>query len=96
MARHVINDALWVGLKRLLPKMKGRKGINDRNFIEVVAWIMRTGAPWRDMPIEFGPWKTVCNRYSRWARLGVIDKTLQTLKKRWDYRRDLYDRFNNN
>lgn len=40
----------------------------DRNFVNAVVWITRTGAPWRDLDGEFGPWKRIYNRFRRWAR----------------------------
>jgi transposase len=83
MARVVIDDAMWERLQRLLPKPKGRHGGDDRMFLEAVCWVVRTGSPWRDMPPEFGPWKTVYNRYNRWAKLGYLDAVLGVLKKRW-------------
>jgi transposase len=42
--------------------------MDDRNFIEAVLWWRRTGVPWRDLPSDFGPWKTVFNRFDRWAK----------------------------
>ena len=52
----------------------------DRNFIEAVLWWRRTGAPWRDLPGEFGPWKTVFNRFDRWAKNGKWDRMFQVLQ----------------
>ena len=86
MAREVITDEIWEKLKVLLPKPKGRHGKNDRVFMESVCWVVRTGAPWRDLPQEFGPWKTVYNRYNRWVKKGHLDKILEILKKRWGSR----------
>ena len=85
MARFVIDDIMWKRLKELLPKqpLGGRPGRDDRLFIEAVCWVIRTGAPWRDLPIEYGPWKTVYNRYSRWVKLGKFTVILEILKKRW-------------
>jgi transposase len=40
----------------------------DRNFIEAVLWWCSTGAAWRDLPVEFGSWKTVFKRFDRWAK----------------------------
>ncbi|MEA9445902.1 transposase (plasmid) [Candidatus Fukatsuia symbiotica] len=50
MAREVITERIWEALKVLLPAAKGRHGKDDRNFLEAVCWIVRTGAPWRDLP----------------------------------------------
>ena len=83
MARTVLTDEMWERLKDLLPQPKGRHGKDDRNFIEAVCWILRTGSPWRDLPEELGSWKTTYNRYSRWVKKGHLDKILEVLKKRW-------------
>ena len=85
MARMVLNDALWSKLEKLLPLREkgGRPPQNDRLFIEAVCWVIRTGAPWRDMPPEYGPWKTAYNRYNRWCKNGEFDRILSILKKRW-------------
>jgi len=40
-------------------------------FLEAVLWIMRTGAPWRDLPDEYGRWHTVYMRFPRWAKKGI-------------------------
>ena len=49
-------------------------------FIEAVLWIHRTGAPWRDLPSDFGPWKTVFNRFDRWSKLGRWQGLFEALK----------------
>ncbi len=84
MARMVIDDLLWSKLEKLLPKREeGGRPANDRLFIEAVCWIVRTGAPWRDLPPEYGSWKTIYNRYNRWCKNGEFDRILSILKKRW-------------
>jgi transposase len=45
---------------------------------------MRTGAPWRDLPTEYGPWQTVASRFYRWGRSGVWGHILQTLHQQAD------------
>jgi len=62
---------------------KGRHGKDDRMFLEAVYWIIRTGAPWRDLSPECGRWKTVYNRYNNWIKRGYLDKILEALKKIW-------------
>ena len=86
MTRYVITDEIWAQIQPLLPKPKGRHGKDDRLFLEAVIWIIRTGAPWRDLPIEFGPWKTVYNRYNCWVKLGTLDELFELIKKRWGQR----------
>ena len=76
MLRVSITDEIWEKIRPLLPVPKGRHGRNDRQFLGAVSWVLRTGAPWRDLPEEFGPWKTVYNRYSRWVKKRHLDKIL--------------------
>lgn len=48
---------------------RGPKG-DTRRFVEAVVWVLRSGAPWRDLSTRFGPWKRVYRRYRRWALAG--------------------------
>jgi putative transposase len=73
MLRQQLSDRGWARLDAIL-KAEGRVGrpstLGDRNFFEAVLWWRRTGVPWRDLPAEFGPWKTIFNRFDRWAKRG--------------------------
>jgi transposase len=42
--------------------------------LEAIAWRYRTGSPWRDLPVEFGPWQSVYDRHVRWSRDGTYDR----------------------
>ena len=59
---------------------RGRPAQDDRRFIEAVLWWRRTGVPWRDLPSEFGPWKTVFNRFDRWSKSGRWSWLLSALQ----------------
>ena len=59
---------------------RGRPPRDNRNFIEAVLWIHRTGAPWRDLPVDFGSWNTVFNRFDRWAKTGRWSAIFQALQ----------------
>lgn len=63
--RQHLSDAQWAKVEAFLKGdyKTGEPGRDDRKFIEAVLWWRRTGVPWRDLPIEFGPWKTVFNRF---------------------------------
>ena len=65
--RMQLDNRQWTKLSRVIEAQRGvgRRGRDDRNFVEGVLWIHRTGAPWRDLPSDFGPWKTVYNRFDR-------------------------------
>jgi transposase len=50
-----------------------------------VVWILRTGAPWRDLPTDYGNWNTGFRRFSRWTKSGVWDKIREELIKEPDF-----------
>lgn len=70
MHRHALTDEQWLRLKSVLSHHPpGRKSLRgDRLFIDAVLWRAKTGVPWRDLPERFGPWKSVYNRFSNWAK----------------------------
>lgn len=77
-----LNDEQWRVVKEFLVRDRGagRRGSDDRKFIEAVLWWRRTGVPWRDLPREFGWWKTVFNRFDRWSKNGKWRRLFATLK----------------
>jgi len=86
--RHDISDRAWSILEPHLPGRKGqvgRPGANNRQFIEAVFWILRTGAPWRDLPRDLGHWKNVNRRFCRWRDKGVWERLLNLLIEEPDY-----------
>jgi len=78
MVRQQLDERQWQKVRAVLRAKQGagRPGSDDRNFIEAVLWWLRTGVPWRDLPTEFGSWKTVFNRFDRWAQKLPLDKEL--------------------
>ena len=82
MIRTVLTDAQWERIAPLLPGKKGdpgRSGEDNRRSLEGILWIVRTGAPWRDLPEYFGNWFTVWKRFRRWALNGVFEKVFKAL-----------------
>lgn len=82
MARKKLSNRQWKRIAPLLPAQrgKGRPYIQDhRTTIEGILWIARTGAPWRDLPPQFGKWGTVYQRFNRWVRSGVFDAVFASL-----------------
>ena len=47
--------------------------------IEAILWVLRTGAPWRDLPPEFGPWQSAYDRFRAWTENGLWKSILQGL-----------------
>lgn len=75
--RHDISDRMWALLEPHLPGRKGSLGRNardNRQFINAVIWILRTGAPWRDLPPDYGDWKNTNRRFCRWRDKGIWEK----------------------
>jgi len=72
MRRHALTDEQWARLEPVLPKrQRGPATLRgERLFIDAVLFRAKTGLPWRDLPERFGPWKTVYNRFARWAEKG--------------------------
>ena len=86
--RQDISDKVWALLRPLLPGQKGQWGgiaKDNRKFINAVFWILRTGAPWRDMPSSYGKWGTVHQRFRRWRNAGIWEKILEALINEPDY-----------
>jgi transposase len=57
MPRHSLSDEQWARIEPLLPPEKpltGRPSISHRRFFNAILWLVRTGAPWRDLPAEHG------------------------------------------
>ena len=95
MSRHDISDELWQRLEPLvcLPRKdpRGRPSKDARLMFNGVLWILRTGAPWRDLPAEFGPWQTVYKRFNAWAKLPLWQDILATLAQDADLEAVLFD-----
>ena len=75
----MVSDAVW---ERYAPYLPGRRPgawggfypqYDNRTVLEAVLWVARTGAPWRDLPTEFGPRNTIYQRFRRWCQQGVFD-----------------------
>jgi putative transposase len=82
MVRLQLDDRQWRKVSAILHAERGpgRPPKDDRNFIEAVLWWRRTGVPWRDLPEDFGPWKTVFNRFDRWSKTGKWNRLFQGLQ----------------
>lgn len=58
---------------------------NNRRFVNAVLWILRTGAPWRDLPASYGDWKNTHRRFCRWRDKGIWEALLEQLIDDPDY-----------
>lgn len=80
--RHELVDAEWEFVKDLLPQPcgRGRPPSDNRLMLNGMLWVLRTGAPWRDLPEErFGPWETVYTRFNGWRADGTLARVAEAL-----------------
>ncbi|QRO14403.1 IS5 family transposase [Moraxella osloensis] len=84
MARTVITDNIWEQLQTTMKAHGCHQWKNDRTVMEAILWKLRTGAPWRDIPIELGSWKTAYNRFNRWSKKRLVAEFFFDLRKEID------------
>lgn len=86
--RHDISDRSWRLIEPHLPGRKGmwgREAKDNRLFINAVFWILRTGAPWRDLPPDYGDWKNTHRRFSRWRDKNIWENLLEYIISEPDF-----------
>jgi transposase len=85
MNRGDLTNEEWEKLQPLLPPQKqktGRPALDHRQIINGILWILRTGAPWRDMPERYGIWSTISSRFYRWRKAGTWDGLLKEIQEK--------------
>jgi hypothetical protein len=74
-----LSDCEWAAIKPMLPnKPRGVPRVNDRRVLNGIFWVLRSGAPWRDLPKAYGPRKAVdefagCVEYAPWITLALFE-----------------------
>lgn len=94
MERRLISDDFWTRLSPILPGKEGdpgRSGLDNRQFVEAVLYIARTGAPWRDLPSSFGQWNSIYQRFARWQKNGVWERIFAEFSRGGDFNDVLVD-----
>lgn len=87
-----LTDEQWDILKLIVPPDsrrsdgRGRPWKEARAVLNGILWILRTGAPWHDMPDRYPPYQTCHRRFQKFVRDGTLEKILQSLAE------DLRDR----
>ena len=78
--RYELSDSEWAIIKPFLPnKSRGVRRVNDRRVLNGIFWVLRSGAPWRDLPVCYGPRTTCYNRFVRWRTAGVWGRIMDSL-----------------
>ena len=87
-----LTDEQWEVLEPLIPDPprradgRGRPWRDPRDVLDAILWVLRTGAPWHDLPERYPPYQTCHRRFQRWIEQGVLDEILRALAE------DLRDR----
>lgn len=81
MNRHALKDEQWSRIADCFPEpaATGRPPWPNRVMFEAMLWVMKTGSPWRDLPAEMPPGKTVWHRFNAWNREGILGRVLQRI-----------------
>jgi transposase len=80
-----MSDLFWLSeaqmrrIRPYFPLSHGVPRVDDRRVISGIVFVIRNGLRWRDAPKEYGPHKTIYNRFVRWSRLGVFDRIFAAL-----------------
>lgn len=74
-----LTDAQMARLEPFFPKSHGKPRVDDRRVLSGIIFINRNGLRWRDAPTEYGPPKTLYNRWKRWSEKGIFARMLLEL-----------------
>jgi transposase len=82
-----LTDEQWEAIRASIPEPErqgttgrgGRPWKDPRDVLNGILWILRTGAPWADMPLRYPPYQTCHDRFQKWEREGVLDRVLAAL-----------------
>jgi transposase len=73
--RYALSETEWNLIRPVLPnKSHGIPRVDGRRVLNGIFWVLRSGAPWRDLPDRYGPYTTCYNRFVRWRQAGVWDR----------------------
>jgi transposase len=91
--RYELTDYEWADIRPMLPnKARGVRRVDDRRVLNGICWVLRSGAPWRDLPDCYGPCTTCYNRFVRWRRAGVWGRIMDALAAAHDAAATRYDK----
>jgi transposase len=85
--RYELTDEQWQVVEPILPQRTattGRKPKDPRQMLNGIVWVLRSGAPWRDVPERYGRWKTVYDYYRTWRNNGTFNRIFSALQIRLD------------
>lgn len=100
--RMELTDQQWNRIRKYLPEVTpnpkgGRPRVPDRDVLEGILWVLRSGARWKDLPDQYPPYQTCHRRFQEWQKQGVFESILRglgrslLLKKEIDRRETFID-----
>lgn len=90
--RYDLTDFEWSVIEPVLPRGKpGPRRKDDRRVLNGIFWVLRAGAPWRDLPERYGPYTTAYNRFNRWRKAGVWDRLMDAVTTAHDGKVQMID-----
>ena len=82
MNRYELSTPQWRRIEGFLPGRQGTVGVtarDNRTFVNSVLWVLRSGAHWEHLPVEYGNWKSAHKRFTRWAKTGIWERIFRSL-----------------
>jgi transposase len=90
--RYDLTDFEWSVIEPVLPMdRRGPKPRENRRVLNGIFWVLRTGAPWRDLPERYGPYTSAYNRFNRWRKAGIWDRLMDAIVKAHDGKVQMID-----
>ena len=80
-----LTDLQWAALDPLIPEPsrredgRGRPWKERRSILDGILWVLRTGAPWADLPARYPPYQTCHRRFQQWVRSGILEGIFEAL-----------------
>ncbi len=78
---YLLSDSQFERIKPYFPLSHGIARVDDRRVISGIIYVIKHGLQWKDAPREYGPYKTLYNRFVRWSRMGVFNQIFEALAK---------------
>lgn len=75
----LLSERQMARISPFFPLAHGVPRVDDRRVVSGIVYVIRNGLQWKDAPKDYGPHKTLYNRFMRWSRLGVFDRIFANL-----------------
>ena len=75
----LLSEVQMARIMPFFPLSHGVPRVDDRRVVSGIVYVIKHGLQWKDAPKDYGPYKTLYNRFIRWSRLGVFDRIFVAL-----------------